>query len=111
MVKREIWSRALALAAVPTCAPCVFAVALWWGMGPFGGVPGFCMAYPATTPRLLPVPLAAFSKSTWKSLSELHDVRWKENVAHAGNSCLVQPDHVSYFDCRLGRRVCPFSRF
>ena len=86
VVKREIWSRALALAAVPTCAPCVFGVALWWGMGPFGGVPGFCMAYPATTPQLLHVPLAVFSKSTWKSLSELHDVRWKENVAHAGNS-------------------------
>ena len=42
------------------------------------------MAYPATTPRLLPVPLAVFSKSTWKSLPELHDVRWKENVADAG---------------------------
>ena len=77
MVKREIWGRALALAAVPTCAPCVFGVALWWGRAPFGGVPGFFMAYPATTPRLLHVPLAVFSKSTWKSLSELHDVRWK----------------------------------
>ena len=48
---------------MPTCAACVFGVALWWGRVPFGGVPGLFMAYPATTPRLLPVPLAVFSKS------------------------------------------------
>jgi hypothetical protein len=89
VAKREIWSRALALAAVPTCAPCVFGVALRWGRVPFGGVPGFFMAHPATTPRLLPVRLAVFSKPTWKSLSDLHDVRWKENIAHAGNSRLA----------------------
>ena len=78
MVKREIWGRALALAAVPTCAPCVFGAALWWGMGPFArGGAGFLYGPSRYNPAAFAFPLAAFSKSTWKSLSELHDVRWK----------------------------------
>ena len=59
------------------------------GYGALRGGAGFLYGPSRYNPAAFAFPLAAFSKSTWKSLSELHDVRWKENVAHAGNSFLV----------------------